>query len=106
MSAHAEEESPRVSHPERRTAPFRLDRARAGAGRIPRPREALDGRHLPVREYEGARRIGRPRHGGAGGIWRAGLTRLRYRARPRRDRQGLLRDGNGGPGGGWWADPG
>ena len=105
IAAATRPETARVPDPDRRAAPIRRDRARPRAERVPRARAALHGRHLPVGEHEAARRIGRARHGGAGGIWRARAAGLRHRAGARGDRQGLLRDRDGGAGRGRRADP-
>ena len=94
-----------VFEPARRAAPVCRNRARGRARRVPAARAGLHERRLSLGEHAPARRIGRPRHGGARGVWRAGAAGVRHRAGARRDRQGLLRDGDGGPGRGRCSDP-
>ena len=70
----------------------------------PRGLEYMDGT-FPWENIRSLAEARRARHGGAGGLWRLGLRRLRHRAGARGDRQGLLRHRDGGAGRGRRADP-
>ena len=79
--------------------------ARVRGHRAPRVPEGLQGardplprRHLARGEHEAARRDRRARHVGAAGIRRLRARHPRHRAGARGNRQGVLRDGDGGAG--------
>ena len=67
---------------------------------------ALDGRHVSLGEHEEAGRPWRARHVGAGGIRRPWPADPGHRADPGGNRQGRLRDRDGGAGRGRRANPG